>query len=1043
MPGLKEQLSGIVRLTAEVQGEIDDINARQEGIESQLRGHFTCSGPTVLGTASAQLENELSQLPVVDSFPENGIERLDEIELQLAEAAEQRDRLKNEAKLRLEQAATFGGHQDIAKYEVTLQGLVDQREWIAELEQQVAQAQSKYDTLEKQLQEHQPQWGEGHTANPNAEFDITPNAYARLVSKARTFKRAVARREKTKRLGKRLGKLCQSQQEKLAAGLSRYRVESASDALTVVRERLTNMETLGELKLNERELHKRQLSFDELREHTEIRLALPASYYICTWAVTACGGLSVLVGAFQGVMNQITIGGVFVLIGFMLVMLSRLAKHHFEQGVDHRLKEISAAADRNFEELRAVREEILEVLGDAPGKADDGNWLPEADEMRRCAREIADLERLAVAAAQAATQSSTPGKHQQRHLRIAAQRHRARQGWQQLLSQLGLPETLDVAAAFKIWQSLVELSHFRQEFRVAKIELKSRRQMYTSFCRRIAAVGRRMHEWEHDFDQPLAVLDHWEEQLKTLHGGRDDRRRLRREARDLAREAAGFRATVEDYKTQRAALLREAGAADREDFELRSEALTRRRITGAGNSNKPATICKPPAKATTNSPSPKRTWNCSTPHHNSECIELLKMEQEDLRNDLQEAYEKLGGLRRELEVIEADQQSRHLRREISQIQQQIHPAGAEWFALQRAKQAVEQMRHHVERTRQPVTIADASRYLTRITCGKYRNIWTPLGKRSLRIDDEHGHSLSVESLSSGTREQLFLAIRMALIHDYARHGVTLPMVLDDVLVNFDENRTEAAIDALSDFSRQGHQVLMFTCHRHLANGDTNKGREPIWLPSREELRRSRVIGTCRASRRRMPLPTCPAVRKRVDWHSHLDVAARIQRTPLRIDNRNPRPTPLATPATAAATSLPAADSTRPSRVAHRDHRVDCKAPRDPLRSIQSASNPPHVSHSPAWSSGNNVENANTVRRGESSRKDLSTAAPNRHHPRHRSISTDQRLLQFPRLWDTNPARKPGRSQTAPAGVTPGQSTINGSRIPPSYIDPFARAQRPI
>jgi len=833
LAGHKERYRELSDSQQKLQSEIDDINARQEGIESQLRGHLYMQRAYAPWNRVRALDSELSQLPVVDSFPENGIERLDEIELQLAEAAQQRDRLKKEAKQNLEQAATFGGNKDIAKYEVTLQGLVDQRDWIAELEQQISHAQSKYDDLEKQVLERQPQWGEGHIADPAAEFDTSPNAYARLVSTARAFKRVVARREKTKRKAKRFNKLCQSQQEKLAAGLSRYRVDSAQDALVVVRERLTSMETLGELKLNERELHKRQLSFDELREHTEIRLALPASYYICTWSVTACGVLSILVGAFQGVMNQITIGAVFALIGLMLVMLSRLAKHHFEQGVDHRLEEISLAADQNFEELRNVREEILEVLGDSPGKADDGNWLPEAEEMRSCAREIADLERLAVS--ERKLERNRQRLENTNNAIYESQRNvaGARQSWQQLLSQLGLPETLDVGEAFTIWQSLVELSHARQEFRIAKIELKSRRQMYTSFCRRIAAVGRRMHEWEHNFDQPLVVLDHWEEQLKALHGGRDERRRLRREARDLARNAAEFRAAVEDYKTQRAALLREAGAADRDDFELRSQALTRRLLLErqlqqanedlqtAGESENELAVTE-------------EDLELFDAAHNTECIDLLKMEQEDLRNDLQEAYTNQGSLRRELEVIEVDQKSRHLRREIAQVQQRIHTAGGEWFALQRAKLAVEQMRHHVERTRQPVTIADASRYLTRITCGKYRNIWTPLGKRSLRIDDEHGHSLSVESLSSGTREQLFLAIRMALIHDYARHGVTLPMVLDDVLVNFDENRSEAALEALSDFSRQGHQVLMFTCHRHLAHMAKSKGCEPIWLPSRTD-----------------------------------------------------------------------------------------------------------------------------------------------------------------------------------------------------------------
>jgi hypothetical protein len=41
-------------------------------------------------------------------------------------------------------------------------------------------------------------------------------------------------------------------------------------------------------------------------------------------------------------------------------------------------------------------------------------------------------------------------------------------------------------------------------------------------------------------------------------------------------------------------------------------------------------------------------------------------------------------------------------------------------------------------------------------------------------------------------------------------------VLDDVLVNYDETRSRAAAEVLRDFADQGHQLLLFTCHEHMA-----------------------------------------------------------------------------------------------------------------------------------------------------------------------------------------------------------------------------------
>ena len=129
---------------------------------------------------------------------------------------------------------------------------------------------------------------------------------------------------------------------------------------------------------------------------------------------------------------------------------------------------------------------------------------------------------------------------------------------------------------------------------------------------------------------------------------------------------------------------------------------------------------------------------------------------------------------------------------------------------------LEAVRQYYEREHQPAALREASGYLQRLTAGRYTRVWTPLGEHALRVDDAGGRSLRVEVLSRGTREQLFLALRLALISSYARRGVRLPLVLDDVLVNFDAGRAKAAALVLRDFARAGHQLLIFTCHEHIS-----------------------------------------------------------------------------------------------------------------------------------------------------------------------------------------------------------------------------------
>ena len=85
----------------------------------------------------------------------------------------------------------------------------------------------------------------------------------------------------------------------------------------------------------------------------------------------------------------------------------------------------------------------------------------------------------------------------------------------------------------------------------------------------------------------------------------------------------------------------------------------------------------------------------------------------------------------------------------------------------------------------------------------------------VRRDDVDSKSIALEVLSRGTREAVFIALRLSLAAAYARRGVMLPLVLDDVLVNFDRERAMNAARTLRTFAELGHQVMMFTCHQHI------------------------------------------------------------------------------------------------------------------------------------------------------------------------------------------------------------------------------------
>jgi uncharacterized protein YhaN len=72
-----------------------------------------------------------------------------------------------------------------------------------------------------------------------------------------------------------------------------------------------------------------------------------------------------------------------------------------------------------------------------------------------------------------------------------------------------------------------------------------------------------------------------------------------------------------------------------------------------------------------------------------------------------------------------------------------------------------------------------------------------------------GSEVEVAGLSEGTQYQLYLALRLATIERYLEKGVPVPLVLDDLLLHFDNPRARAAFEVLGELA--GHvQILFFT-----------------------------------------------------------------------------------------------------------------------------------------------------------------------------------------------------------------------------------------
>lgn len=132
---------------------------------------------------------------------------------------------------------------------------------------------------------------------------------------------------------------------------------------------------------------------------------------------------------------------------------------------------------------------------------------------------------------------------------------------------------------------------------------------------------------------------------------------------------------------------------------------------------------------------------------------------------------------------------------------------------------------------QPDVVRRAQDYVASITGGRYSSLVMTDEKppRSVRLRTAEGPLVDVgSSLSKGTKEQVYLALRLAVADHLDAGAERLPLFMDEVLVNWDVERARRGLELLHRLS-QNRQVFLFTCHPPLAEELAQSGARRIEL----------------------------------------------------------------------------------------------------------------------------------------------------------------------------------------------------------------------
>ncbi len=520
-----------------------------------------------------------------------------------------------------------------------------------------------------------------------------------------------------------------------------------------------------------------------------------------------------------GLLNMWWSGGAYgstpTEVGFLLMILgtgfglfSLALKHHWEKVAREELDDFRHQFDlvrQQLKRAKAERDEIERHLPKGVGEFDL--------QLRDAESQLARMEDLLPLENRCKTAKYNLEEAQRKRQKAEGDLDLTSKQWRDTLRAVGLPDSLQPEDIDGITQKSERITGFHSRLDQYKAELIERENELSTMTKRVDVLA----------DDVGIVIDEREplERVERLRSELGEQRRLVGIRKELASKYKSLRSTylkvsreLERTIVQKRKLITAVNAESEDEYrQFHVKHQERRKLLNKRNSLTEQIAAALSANITEQELGEKfdrygyggleRRW------------ERVQLKIEELKEEQTRLHQQRGEYLQEVKMLGEDSRLDEARLELGAIDQQIKNLKHEWQVLCVSSQMLDSIRENYEAQRQPETLREASNYLERLTEGSYNRIWTRLSGEELLVDNSDDETLSVDLLSRGTREAVYLALRLALVGAYARRGAVLPMVLDDVLVNFDSSRARAAATVLKEFSAMGYQVMMFTCHDHI------------------------------------------------------------------------------------------------------------------------------------------------------------------------------------------------------------------------------------
>ena len=187
----------------------------------------------------------------------------------------------------------------------------------------------------------------------------------------------------------------------------------------------------------------------------------------------------------------------------------------------------------------------------------------------------------------------------------------------------------------------------------------------------------------------------------------------------------------------------------------------------------------------------------------------------EIQNSLDGVRSQLERLNRELAMAQGEMNSLGdpavLQARLGELEGELERRREEYEALNLAIEVLGEANAQLRQRFSPALNARAGGILSALTGGKYSKVALTREFEALvsQADDPTPHKAL--NLSQGTIDQVYLAVRLAVCREALPAKEPPPLILDDALVNFDDDRMKLALNYLRMVAKD-RQVILFTCH---------------------------------------------------------------------------------------------------------------------------------------------------------------------------------------------------------------------------------------